>query len=48
MNPVTYFRKWGFSINEGGKPVNITVAWNRRLFFYMYFFGKQIVFGGKK
>ena len=48
MNPVTYFRKWGFSINEGGTPINITMMWRDTLFFYMYFFGKQFVFGGKK
>ena len=48
MNTVTYFRKWGFSINEGGTPVNITMMWRDRLFFYLYFFGKRIVFGGKK
>jgi hypothetical protein len=48
MTPITYFRSWGFSINEGGTPVNITMAWKDGLFFYLYFFGKRIVLGGKQ
>jgi hypothetical protein len=40
--PVTYFRRWGFSINEGGGPANIHMQWNRgafRFFFYVYVLG---------
>lgn len=31
---LTYFRPWGFSINEGGIP-NIHVSWKRGLFVYL-------------
>jgi hypothetical protein len=47
MKPVTYFKRWGFSINEGGTPFNIHMSWNKKFFMYMYFFGKRIVLGGK-
>ena len=43
MKPVTYLRAWGFSINEGGKPINIHAQWKDRWYFYLYFFGKRIV-----
>jgi hypothetical protein len=39
----TYFKSWGFSINEGGTPINIHVQWKNRMYFYLYFFGKRIV-----
>ena len=44
MKGLTYFRKWGFSINEGGTPINIHMQWNNKFGFYLYFFGKRIVF----
>lgn len=38
MRGMTYFRRWGFSINEGEVP-NIHVSWNicglRRFYFYL-------------
>lgn len=38
---MTYFRWWGFSINEGSGPVNIHVSWftTHWLFFYIFAFG---------
>lgn len=42
MTGITYFRCWGFSINEGGTPINIHVQWRDRFGFYLYFFGKRI------
>ena len=36
--PITYFEKWGFSINEGGGPVNIHISWNCPHKFYFYLF----------
>ena len=44
MKGLTYFRKWGFSINEGGTPINIHMQWKNKFGFYLYFFGKRIVF----
>jgi len=44
MNGVSYFRKWGFSINEGGTPINIHIQWFRPwtwFFIYLYIFGKR-------
>ncbi len=36
---VTYFRWWGFSINEGGVPANIHISWMRSYYwFYFYIF----------
>ena len=48
MTCATYFRSWGFSINEGGTPINVTMAWKNKPFFYLYVFGKRFVLGGKK
>ena len=49
MTPVTYFRKWGFSINEGRTPINIHIRWDYKFGFYLYFFGKRIYwFKGNK
>lgn len=45
--PLTYFRRWGFSINEGGGPVNLHMQWFRPwcwLFIYLYAFGKSFSF----
>ena len=42
---ITYFCWWGFSINEGGTPVNIHISWFRSgywFFIYFYFFGFRI------
>lgn len=37
LKGVTYFRSWGFSINEGEFP-NVHLSWNKRsLFFYCAF-----------
>jgi hypothetical protein len=44
MKSVTYFRRWGFSINEGGGPVNVHMQWRNercRLFIYLYLFGRR-------
>lgn len=43
MKGVTYFRWWGFSINEGGGPVNVTAIWAGRLpkILYVYFYGRR-------
>jgi len=38
-NQMTYFKLWGFSINEGGMPVNIHMSWKHGFYFYLYFFG---------
>ncbi len=38
---VYYFSKHGFSINEGGTPINITILWKKGLFFYIFLFGKR-------
>lgn len=39
---VTYFRRWGFSINEGAGPLNIHVRWGRgQIGFYVYALGKR-------
>lgn len=39
---LTYFRRWGFSINEGAIP-NIHVSWllagSRRFYFYLALYG---------
>ena len=29
MKGVTYFNKWGFSVNEGEGPINFCVLWRR-------------------
>lgn len=44
--PVTYFRRWGFSINEGGTPANIHASWGVGywLFAYVYLFGLRAWF----
>lgn len=41
FQPLTYFKRWGFSINEGGTPVNLHAQWGTfcKLFVYVYFFG---------
>lgn len=42
MTGYTYFRRNGFSINEGAGPVNVHASWDRdwcRLFVYVYAFG---------
>jgi hypothetical protein len=47
MKGVTYFRWYGFSINEGGTPANITILYARpwfKFFFYVYLFGKRFSF----
>lgn len=36
---LTYFKEWGFSINEGAGPVNVHASWYAGLFVYVYFFG---------
>ena len=39
---VTYLTWWGFSINEGGGPVNIHMSWIRSgywFYFYIFIFG---------
>lgn len=49
--PLTYFRRWGFSINEGAGPVNVHAQWNRDwcyLFFYLYVLGARFSFVWRK
>lgn len=43
MNGIWYIRSWGFSINEGGTPVNLHMQWGTwcRFFVYVNFFGKK-------
>lgn len=44
MNGCWYVRWWGFSINEGGKPINLHMQWLRRrdwFFVYAYVFGRR-------
>ena len=48
MRGCTYFRRWGFSINEGSGPVNVHMSWawpKHRLgewfFFYLFAFGRK-------
>jgi len=49
MKGITYFRPWGFSINEGGTPINICIQWTKNFGFYIYFFGLRFSwFKGKK
>ncbi len=39
---VTYFsRRFGFAINEGGTPFNLTVRWGLAPGAYVYLFGKR-------
>ncbi len=41
---ISYIRWWGFSLNEGGTPVNVHASWLRPqywLFVYVYFFGRR-------
>ena len=47
MKPVTYFRNWGFSINEGGTPINLHIQWKNRIGFYIYFFGVRLCWWSK-
>ena len=35
MKNLTYFERWGFSINEGGRPC-IHLSWNRGIFLHIY------------
>ncbi|SDC66048.1 hypothetical protein SAMN05428966_10261 [Massilia sp. PDC64] len=39
MKGYTKFSNWGFTINEGAGPINLTLIWRPRLFVYVYFFG---------
>jgi hypothetical protein len=41
VSKTTYVSWWGFSINEGGTPINIHMNWRDGLFVYLYFFGKR-------
>jgi len=43
---VTYFRRWGFSINEGQGPFCIHVEWFTIWWFFIYVcvFGKRVCF----
>ncbi len=44
MKGVTYFKWWGFSINEGKGPFNIHISWFKhdyRFYVYIYFKGKR-------
>ena len=41
MKGITYFKRWGLSINEGGTPFNIHIRWKPYFFIYIYFFGKK-------
>lgn len=39
MKGLTYFKKWGFSVNEGAGPINLHMSWYDGLFVYVYLFG---------
>lgn len=44
MRGETWFRRYGFGINEGGTPINFVVTWNTEtlwLFVYVYAFGHR-------
>jgi len=44
MSGVWYLRWWGFSLNEGGTPVNLHMQWLRPhcwFFVYAYAFGRR-------
>ena len=37
--PITYFKRYGFSYNEGGGPFNIHISWFDKdyyIFFYIF------------
>ena len=43
---VTYLRRCGFSINEGGRYANIHMSWNSgkyKFYIYIYVLGLRIV-----
>lgn len=42
VSGIYYLNKNGFSINEGGTPLNITVRWDGRFFIYVYLFGLRL------
>lgn len=37
----------GIMLNEGGTPLNLTITWWPRPFFYVYLFGLRIYAKGK-
>ena len=39
---VWYIERWGFSINEGGLPINLTVLWGNDRLFYVRWFGWRV------
>ena len=42
MSGVTYFARWGLSINEGSGPVNVHFRWTPHVFIYLYLFGLRL------
>lgn len=51
MNGVWYVKLWGFSVNEGGTPMNLHMQWFRPwcwLFIYIYVFGRRFTYTLKR